>query len=174
MQHQVEWHSLLRTLVLAAILLAGTEVAYAQEIVEDSEDEFNGARKVRTSTHQIDHEGFSGSARIVYLHVGEAETGSYGMALNVRSRDSWQILGSDTAEFIVDEKRATYDLSRSNTDISGGITSEVYIIASTQGELREIGVAEDVRFRVNGNVYTLTNEAKEAARLIVDRVTGTE
>ena len=175
MAYQVRWHLLLFTLVLAATSsLAGTGITYAQEIETDETDEFSGERVVNTSLHQIEHEGFSGRARIFFLYTTNSNTSPYTFVFTVMSRDGWQVLGDDTAEFIVDDGRETRNLTRVDTDTSGGRTSESYAIAFTEDDLRDLGLAEDVRFRVNGNIYRLTNEAKEAAQLIVNRVTGAE
>lgn len=160
----------LTSLLTVLFFLGATGLIHAQEITRDGEDDFRGERIVETSREQIEHEGFPGSSRVTFLYAYR----SYLLALIVTSSAGWQIYGDDTAEFIVDENRRTYNIELLSTDRNQGVTSGHYGISLEEGEVRELGSAEDVRFRINGNVYTLTDEAKEAAQLIVDRVAGTE
>lgn len=137
-----------------------------QSIIKNEEDEFTGNRIIQSSSERIEHEGFSGSALVSAFY----NEGSYFMILSVISRDSWQLLSANTANFIIDDERAEYDLLRIDTDTSGGGTTEQYGIVLSESEFAKFGNAEDLRFRANRNIYTITQEAKDSFLLVLNEL----
>ena len=156
------------TTLLTLLFAASTFTigAHAQEIIQSEVDEFSGNMVVQSSFEEIEHEGFPGSADVSVLYV----EGDYGIVLTVTSRDSWQLLGADQVQFIIDDDREAFDLLRMETETSGGTTQEEYLILLSLSDLSALASADDVRFRADRNVYTVTPNAQEAMELVINEV----
>lgn len=155
-----------KTSVAIALSFLLTIGAFGQSLSQNEIDEFSGERVVVAEHVLIEHEGFSGRANIFPAYTGNR----YLLILTVMSRDSWQILSADNAQFIIDEDRNRFSLLRIDTDINRGNVVEQYGMEFNQQEFEKIANASDVRFRINGNVYTVNQEAKDSVQLVIDTV----
>ena len=155
-------------LAVLAFLFVFVGPAAGQSIELDEEDEFTGDRVVRSSFESVDHDGFSGRARMSVAYIGD----SYALTLLTRSRDSWQFLNSDKAYFIIDEARVTHDLDRLGTETTRGAVIEHYAFLLTPEELLQIAGGTDVRFRAAGNIFTVGESTKANIQLVLDAVEG--
>ena len=139
---------------------------FGQSIVKNEEDEFTGNRVIQSSSERIEHEGFTGRAFVSAFY----NEGSYFLILEVYSSDSWQLLSANTTNFIIDDDRKEYELLRIDTDTSSGGTIEQYGIILSASEFEKFGNAEDLRFRANRNIYTITQEAKDSFLLVLNEL----
>lgn len=151
--------------LLTVLLLAFTIQVNAQELVKNQVDEFTGNKVIQSSYEIIEHTGFSGRA---YLSTFYSD--SPVLMINVISRDSWQILGAKKAQFIIDEERKEYSLHQIDTEIQSGSVIESYGIIMTKKELVQLANASDIRFRINRNVYTVTQNAKGGIQLLLNEI----
>ena len=155
-----------KTSIAIALSFLLTIGAFGQSLSQNEIDEFSGERVVAAESISIEHEGFSGTARIIPAYTNN----EYVFILTVMSRDSWQILGADNAQFIIDEDRNRFSLLRIDTDTNRGNVVEQYGMKFNQQEFEKIANASDVRFRINGNVYTVNQEVKDSVQLVIDTV----
>lgn len=139
---------------------------FGQSIAKNEEDEFTGNRVIQSSAERIEHEGFTGRSFVSAFY----NEGRYIMIIEVASTDSWQLLSANTANFIIDGEREEHQLLRIDTDTQSGGTIERYGIMLSASEFEKFGNAEDLRFRANRNVYTVTQEAKDTFLLVSNEV----
>lgn len=151
--------------LLTILILAFTVQVNAQELVKNEVDEFTGDKVIQSSYELIEHTGFSGG---VYLSAFYSD--SPVLMINVLSRDSWQILGAKSARFLIDGERIEHSLHQIDTEIESGSVVESYGIILTKKELAELANADDIRFRINRNVYTVTQNAKAGIQLLLNEI----
>ncbi len=153
------------TLLLFLLLISGSlSSLHAQSLTQDKVDEFTGDRIIQSESEKIDHEGFSGRTYISAFY----NEGTYVMIITVISNDSWQLLSTNTAYFLIDGERESHDLKRVETDVSSGTTTERHAIILSESEFERFGEAEEIRFKAGGNVYTLSQEAIKSFSLVLD------
>ena len=157
-------------LFISTLIILVPFISLSQSLIKDEVDEFTGNHIIQTDHVRISHEGYSGRSFVSFAHI---EGDNY-MIITVMSRDSWQILGADVARFIIDENRKGFDLIRMDTDVGRGTTTERYAIILTIDDFISLRDADDVRFRINRNIYELNDEAKKSIGLVVNRLNTQE
>lgn len=138
------------------------------EIAENNIDEFTGYRIIRSKFVEIGHENFPGRAILSATFI----EGEHMLHLSVRSDDSWQLLGAETAYFLIDGRQKRFSINEIDSDVSGGTTSEDYAIPLTKEEFSSLGEANEIRFRINGNVYELPTIAIQSISLVEEEVSN--
>lgn len=153
----------MKYLLLTFTLLFTSQIT-AQSLVQNKTDEFTGNRVVQSDDEQISHDGFSGKSYIGAIYT----SGDYAIILTVVSNDSWQLLSTDKAYVVSDGERMDFRLHRFETDVSSGVTIEQYGILVSRDELRQFADSNDFRIRANRNIYTVSVQAKDAFRLVLN------
>lgn len=139
-------------------------VLNGQSIIKNEVDEFTGNRVIQSDYERIEHDGFSGRAFVSAFY----NEGTYLLVLTVRSNDSWQLLSTDAAYFIIDGERESYNINQFESDVSNDSTMMQYSITLSESEFESFGKAEEIKFRINRNVYTLSQEAIKSFSLVLD------
>jgi hypothetical protein len=155
-----------KLITLLAITLVIAMQANAQGLIKNEIDEFSGNRIIQSDYIKIDHEGFSGRAFTTAMY----SEGDYFLVLNTYSNDSWQLLSTDSADFVIDGQRSTKDLYNVDSDVDGGVVMESKAFILSKDEFEEFASAETVKFRANRNIYTLTDKAKQGIRIVLTEI----
>lgn len=151
-----------------------TEV-FSQTIERIAYDEFTGNRTIITSHEAIQHAGFTGSASVT-ASFGRIETETagvtdvYAMSIQVSSLDGFQMFPADSVYFMIDDERAQYELFQTEVERRGEGTFESSFIELNETDFEKFGKAKDLRFSIHGNVFTLTQNAKDAFLLVLNEL----
>lgn len=149
--------------------------AFGQTIVINEYDELTGNRRIFSSTESILHEGFRGSAA-VEVRFGRIKVDSlayyesYTMGLEVSSLDGFQLFPSGSAYFVIDDERAQYELNRGKVERRGEVAFESSYLRLNKADFERFGKAADLRFSIGGDVYTVTQNAKDAFLLVFNKL----
>lgn len=131
-------------LLLTSLFL--TTTASGQLIQSDEIDEFSGNRVVIGETVDIDITSISGQSTIGFSYAAETLI----LVFHNNSRDSWQFLGHNEIQFIVDDDRWSLDFDRASSESLRRGTYEMNVVLLTESQARQLQNAEDVRFRFGG------------------------
>lgn len=146
--------------LLTTLLLLIATTATAQTIETNEVDEFTGVERIITSYEKLDQSDFSGKSQVAYIKMD----GDYYISFLNLSYDSWQMLGADTAYFVIDGERKRYKLLQVQTEVESGYVYEQYV---ADIEIDDFYGAESIKARINGTVYTFESKALQLAELLV-------
>lgn len=155
------------TILLALIV---TIPSFSQITTE--EDEFTGDINHHTGAFDIP----SDNSDLIQSRGFFANLdGTYVFSISVQS-EKWQHLSDNVANFLIDSERKQLNSVYKDTDTNTSGTT--FILAETLGfvfdeeSLINISKADDVRFKIGNNVYTISNNAKRLAGELVSTVNG--
>ena len=143
----------MRYLIMILLL---TSTVQAQGLLVNDTDEFTGMQRVISEF--VDVESSEGLASVSVSYVD----GNYFLALTVVA-DSWLVLGSRTAYFVIDGRRSQSMLFEIDSNVQGSKVVERYAIDVDDDTL--LG-AESIKFRINGVVYECGEEVIESINLV--------
>jgi hypothetical protein len=161
----------MKTLILSAIILfTGIINVSAQNefIASDEVDEFTLQRNVISETLSLPNDNSSVKSYASFAYIkSKKSNGTQGFIITSRSDDSWQMLSEDTAIFIIDGARESVNIHQTDSEIESGYVIEQVFI---EIDLKRVVDATDVRFKIGTNVFTITDEAKEYAKAVIEQI----
>lgn len=145
--------------LLTILLLTGT--VYGQTIQTNDTDEFTDSRRIISSFETAEQDAYSGKAQTAVAYLD----GEYYLIINSISRDSWQLLGSNTALFLIDGIRSSYAIQSMESEVESGYVLERYLMPLDVDDFLN---ASQVKFRINGIVFEMSFEAVNSFRIVND------